>query len=405
MMKETKRGFDTQPQQEKSEKCITTASVKSGNSRHRRSHTSNSNLLFFPDSDRQYEGTQRKYSILIVDDQFTNRKVLEKLLLSIDFNLIVTSFNDPYKALEFSKLNTPDLVITDYKMPQMDGVELIRRFKRLPFCATVPMMVVTIVGDRAVRNEALQAGAMDFLTRPFDHQECLIRCRNLLTLRKQQLIINNRAQWLEEQVAKATQQIRVREKETLLRLGKAGEFRDEDTGNHVFRMAKYSRLIAEKLGMSEQECESVELSAPMHDIGKIGVSDLILLKPDKLTNEEFDQMKRHTTIGYEILKDSPSLYLQLGAVVALNHHERFDGFGYPAGLQGDHIPKVARIVAVADVYDALTSQRPYKNKWTHEQAISFIIEQSGKHFDPECVLALLAAQDSIINIGLQYYDG
>jgi len=322
----------------------------------------------------------------------------------MDFNLTVTSFEDPYEALEFSKLNTPDLVITDYKMPQLDGVEFIRRFRMLPFCISVPMMVVTIVGDRAVRNEALKAGAMDYLTRPFDHQECLIRCRNLLTLRKQQLIINNRAQWLEERVAKATQQIRMREKETLLRLGKAGEFRDEETGNHVLRMVKYSKFIAEKLDMTEQECESVELAAPMHDIGKIGVSDLILLKPGKLTSKEFSLMKQHTTIGYEILRNSPSPYLQLGAVIALNHHERFDGSGYPAGLKGEGIPLVARIVAVADVYDALTSRRPYKKKWTHEQAISFIIEKSGKHFDPECVRALRAAQDAIINISLQYHD-
>jgi two-component system response regulator RpfG len=405
MMKEIKMDFDAQSRNEEPYGHSFIDSVRSGNSKHSRSHSDNPNLLFFPDAGHQYEGKNRKYSIVIVDDQFTNRKVLEKLMLSIDFNLTVTTFGDPYKALEFSRLNTPDLVITDYKMPQMDGVELIRRFRKLPFCTAVPMMVVTIVGDRAVRNEALKAGAMDFLTRPFDHQECLIRCRNLLTLRKQQLIINNRAQWLEEQVAKATQQIRVREKETLLRLGKAGEFRDEDTGNHVLRMAKYSRLIAEKLGMTEQECDSVELAAPMHDIGKIGVSDLILLKPGKLTNEEFNQIKLHTTIGYEILKDSPSPYLQLGAVIALNHHEKFDGSGYPAGLRGEDIPRIARVVAVADVYDALTSRRPYKKKWTHEQAVTFIIEQSGKHFDPECVLVLLAAQDAIIDIGLQYYDG
>jgi two-component system response regulator RpfG len=378
--------------------------MKSGNSQHRRHHAGKPNLLFFPDNGNQYEGRHLKHSILIVDDQFTNRKILERLLSSMDFNLVVTSFGDPYEALEFSKLKTPDLVITDYKMPQMDGVEFIRRFRMLPFCMSVPMMVVTIVGDRTVRNEALKAGAMDYLTRPFDHQECLIRCRNLLTLRKQQLIINNRAQWLEEQVAKATQQIRIREKETLLRLGKAGEFRDEETGNHVFRMAKYSRFIAEKLGMTEQECESVELGAPMHDIGKIGVSDLILLKPGKLTTEEFSLMKQHTTIGYEILKNSPSPYLQLGAVIALNHHERFNGSGYPAGLKGEDIPQAARIVAVADVYDALTSQRPYKKKWTHDQAISLIIEQSGKHFDPECVLALLAAEDAIVDISLQYHD-
>ncbi len=250
--------------------------------------------------------SQRAATVVIIDDQSTGRKILKELVRTIERGLVVHSYAEPYAALEQVKAQPPDLVLTDYKMPGLDGVEFIRRFRAVPGCADVPLIMVTIVEDRRVRYEALEAGATDFLTRPIDHYECRARCRNLLMLRKQQRIIKDRARWLEQQVAVATRQIRTREQETLLRLAKAGEYRDEETGNHVLRMAKYSRLLAEAMGLIDSECDDIELAAPMHDIGKIGIPDDILLKRGRLTAVEFEIIKAHQTNGHENIKDSPS---------------------------------------------------------------------------------------------------
>jgi len=347
---------------------------------------------------------QRRPIVLIVDDQFTGRKILERLIQSIDPTLQVESYADPYEALERAAYTTPDLVLTDYKMPDLDGVDFIRNFRTTLSCVDVPLVMVTVVDDPEVRYRALDAGATDFLVRPIDQYECRARCKNLLMLRKQQKIIQNRASWLEEQVSAATRQIRNREKETLLRLAKAGEYRDGGTGNHVLRMAKYSRLIAEQLALSAGECEEIELAAPMHDIGKIGISDNILLKPGMLNVKEREIMDNHTIIGHEILKDSPSRYLQLGAVIALAHHEKYNGTGYPKRLQGNEIPLSARIVAVADVYDALTTSRPYKSPWSSEDAIDYIREQNGEHFDPQCTKAFLDKIGEVHDIKLCLQD-
>jgi two-component system response regulator RpfG len=255
-----------------------------------------------------------------------------------------------------------------------------------------------------IRHKALELGATDFLNKPIDHTECRARFRNLLKLQQQRLIIEGRANWLEEKVAEATQAIRIREHETLLRLGKAGEYRDEETGNHVIRMAKYSRLVAEQLGLNEAECEAIELAAPMHDIGKIGIPDQILLKPGRLSVEEFAVIKQHTRIGYEILRDSPSQYLQMGAVIALGHHEKFNGSGYPQALRGEDIPLVARIVAVADVYDALSSRRCYKPAWSRNDVLTTLNEQSGQHFDPCCVQAFISRLEEVHTIQSRFAD-
>jgi two-component system response regulator RpfG len=336
--------------------------------------------------------------VMIVDDQFTGRKILEELVYSIDRGLLAESFADPRDALARAAERTPDLILTDYKMPEMDGVEFTRQIRAIPGCQDVPLVVVTVVEERRIRYEALEAGATDFLTRPIDHHECRARCRNLLTLRRQQQIIKDRARWLEQQVAVATSKIQVREQETLLRLAKAGEYRDDTTGNHILRMAKYSRLVASELGLSEGDCDEIELAAPMHDIGKIGIPDNILLKRGRLTDSEFRVMQTHTLNGYEMLRDSPSRYLQQGAVIALCHHERYDGTGYPHGLRGEAIPLPARIVAVADVFDALVSERPYKTAWRLADAFDYLREQDGRHFDPACVQAFLRREDAVREI-------
>jgi two-component system response regulator RpfG len=266
------------------------------------------------------------------------------------------------------------------------------------------MVMVTVHDDRKVRYAALDAGITDFLTKPIDTRECLARCRNLLTLRRQQLALEDKGRLLEGMVHEATQEVRSREKETLFRLAKAGEFRDEETGNHVIRMARYSRLIAESIGLDVQESETIELAAPLHDIGKIGLPDQILLKEGKLTAEELRVMQQHPVIGYEILKDSPSKYLRMGALIALGHHEKFDGSGYPYGLVGDHIPLPARIVAVADVYDALTSKRPYKAAWLSEEAFKYLQAHRESHFDPALVDAFLSVRGEALRIQEELKD-
>ena len=190
----------------------------------------------------------------------------------------------------------------------------------------------------------------------------------------------------------------MRERETLLRLARAGEYRDEETGNHIIRMAKYSRIIAEELGLSRDDAEVIEMAAPMHDIGKIGIRDDILLKPGKLTSEEFEIMKTHTIIGHDILKDSPSKFLQMGGIIALGHHEKYDGSGYPYGKKGEEIPIEARIVAVADVFDALVSERPYKNAWPTHAALEYMDSHRGRHFDPEILDAFKSQIDAVAKI-------
>ncbi len=337
-------------------------------------------------------------TVLIIDDQSTGRVILEEIMRSIDPNLRIQSFSDPRVALEWAKGRPVDLILTDYKMPQMDGVEAIRRFRANPACTDVPIVVVTVVEDRDIRYRALEAGATDFINKPVDQYECRARCRNLLVLRRQQIMLRDRAQLLEQQVGEAVREVQVRERETLFRLARAGEFRDLDTGNHVLRMAKFSRLIAEKLGLLEDECDLIEFAAPMHDIGKIGIADTVLHKRGTLDSQEREVMRLHPRIGYDILKDSPSKYLRLGAVIALRHHEKFDGTGYPDALIGEDIPLEARIVAVADVFDALTSHRPYKSAWSAEDALKYLDQQRGFHFDPRCVDAFRLQLDKVLAV-------
>ncbi|MEQ1661708.1 MAG: HD domain-containing phosphohydrolase [Thiobacillus sp.] len=336
--------------------------------------------------------------VMIVDDRSTARSLLEGLARTLEPGIQVVSFADPQEALADMQLAVPDIIITDYRMPSMDGIEFTRRIRADRRLTDIPIIIVTVVDDRQIRYQALENGATDFLTRPIDPQECRARCINLLALRRSQKAITDRAQWLEDQVMQATREVRTRERETLMKLAKAGEYRDQETGNHIIRMSKYSRLIAEELKLTAMECDEIEASAPMHDIGKIGIPDHILLKPGPHTPEEQAIMRTHPVLGHEILAGSPSRYLQMGAVIALSHHERWDGTGYPQGLAGEAIPLPARIVAIGDVFDALTSVRPYKKAWSFQEALALIKAESGKHFDPACVLAFEKRIDAVAAI-------
>ncbi len=341
-------------------------------------------------------------TVLIIDDQSVSRMILSELIGSIQGDIRVEAFGSPIVALEWAKTHSVDLVLTDFKMPVMNGVEFTQWFRQIPVCADVPVIVVTCVDDKAVKYRALEAGATDFLSKPIDHYECRARCRNLLKLRQQQQLIKERAKSLEQEVLNNTTTILQREKETLIRLAQVGEYRggEEDIG-HVYRVARYARLIAETLGFEAYRCDIIEQAASLHDIGNVGIPDRILLKPGKLNAQEWETVKTHTAIGYEILHQSSSCFLGVGAIIARSHHERYDGSGYPQALKGEEIPIQARIVAIADVYDVLCSRRIYKQAWSIEQASGYIKAERGRHFDPGCVDAFLANRDKLPAIALE----
>lgn len=337
-------------------------------------------------------------TVVVIDDEFTSRAILERIVHGIQKNITVKTFADPIAAMAWVGANQPDLILVDYVMKGMTGLEVVQHVRQISSLESVPIVVVTSTEERNVRYQALESGATDFITKPIDPYECSVRCRNILSLRMHQKIILNRSLFLEKAIADATEQIRQRELETLLKLAKAGEHRDRETGNHIMRMAKYSRLIAEALDLTREQCDLLEVAAPMHDIGKVGIPDHVLLKPGKLSVEELDIMRTHARIGHQILQHSPSKYLSLGAEIALGHHERYDGSGYPDGLKGEAIPLESRIVAVADVYDALTSPRPYKNAWSGEEGLAHLIANKGTHFDPDCVDAFVFQYSNVILI-------
>jgi len=328
-----------------------------------------------------------KNNVLIIDDQATSRAILEEVARNLDDNVRVASFGRPIDAVVWAATNVADLVLIDYLMPEMNGIDLARRLRGFVGYEHVPFVMVTVKDERKVRYDALDAGITDFLNKPIDTRECLARCRNLMTLRRQQLILEDRHRMLETLVQEATREVRDREWETLIRLARAGEFRDSETGNHVIRMARYSALIAKAIGMDADYVETIERAAPLHDIGKIGIPDHVLRKTGPLNDEERDQMRRHPQMGYEILKESPSKYLRMGALIALGHHEKVDGSGYPNGSLREGIPLPARIVAVADVFDALTTVRPYKGAWSSDLAFDYLLSHAGAHFDGHLVEA------------------
>lgn len=342
-------------------------------------------------------------TVLVVDDVPMNVALLCHLLGKIE-NCKARSFLAPEPALAWCEENIPDVVMVDFMMPVMDGIEFIRRFRCIYGCQDIPILMITANDEVELRYQALDAGANDFLIKPIDKIEFLARSKNMLALRKNQRYLEDRAAWLDVEVRKATADIRERERETVLRLCKAADSRDPETGAHIVRMANYSRVIAAQLGLSETDQQLILESAPMHDIGKVGIPDHILLKPGKLSVDEFAIMKTHAFLGYEILAGSESDMLQAGAQIALAHHEKYDGTGYPKGLIGDDIPIFARIVAVADVFDALTSERPYKSAWENDRALALLHEGSGKHFDPKCVEAFVSGWPQILEIKNRYRE-
>ena len=343
------------------------------------------------------------HTVLIIDDSDINLTLIKALVLKLG-ECSPVLFANPLKALDWCRDNIPDLVIVDYMMPDMDGLKFINAFRALHGRNEIPVLMVTANDQKDIRYDALLGGANDFLTKPIDRIEFSARARNMLSLRSGQKFLADRAEHLASLVDEQTREIRDREKELIFRMSRAAEFRDPETGAHIQRMAHYSQVITRALGLDAKTQKLILEAAPMHDVGKIGIPDYILLKPGKLTPEEFEVMKGHARLGYELLKDSGSETLRAGAEVAISHHEKYDGSGYPHGLQGNKIPIFGRIVAVADVFDALTSERPYKKAWTIEDACRFLENGRGSHFDPMCVEAFLACKDEILDIRLRFKD-
>ncbi|MCK9538667.1 HD domain-containing phosphohydrolase [Dokdonella sp.] len=337
-------------------------------------------------------------NVLIVDDQNSARTMLRHVVEAIGPGVHATDFANPVAALQWSEQHVADLVLLDYRMPEMDGLEFARRFRRPLSRRDVPIVLISVVGDEPLRNAALDAGVIDFMVKPVRPRELRSRCKNLLQLRQHGESLKERAHSLQQRVLEGLHEVEQRERETLYRLAKAAEIRDPGAGLSLLRMSHYTEAVAEAMGLPEDEVGILTLAAPLHDIGKIGIPDAVLLKRGRLDDAEMAIMRRHPVIGHEVLRDSSSRFVQQAAMVALRHHERWDGSGYPDGLAGEAIPLGARIVAVADVFDALTSERPYKAAWGPDEAFAYMAAHRGTLFDKACVDALLGSRARMLDI-------
>ena len=347
--------------------------------------------------------------ILVVDDQVSNLLVLESMLLPLGYH--VEMAKNGLEALKKVAENSPDLVLLDILMPLMDGFETCRKIKANPDTQNIPVVMVTALVAVEDRVKALEAGADDFLTKPVDKTEVRARVKSLLKVKAYNDFMKGYQQELEDEVTRQTEELReaflglkTASLETIVRLSRAAEYKDEDTGAHVLRMCHYAAAIARRVGLSEEHADKILHAAPMHDIGKIGIPDKILMKPGKLTDKEWEIMKQHTVIGRNILSGSEAEEIKLGEIIAYTHHEKWGGNGYPQGLKGEDIPIESRIVTVADVFDALTSKRPYKEAFPLEKAYEIIREESGKHFEPQVVDAFFLIKNDILEIMNKFID-
>lgn len=338
-----------------------------------------------------------KRKVVVVDDDRTNLMLMEMLFRSFT-DCEVLTFTSAVQALASLVTQDFEVAIVDYMMPEMDGVSFVKQLRMQERHADKPIVMVTADKETDVRLAALDAGAVDFLQKPIEPIEFRVRMKNLLRLSEAQRKLSDRAAWLNTEVEKATRTLRHREEEIIRRLSRAAGYKDMETALHTIRMARYCSTLAGQLGASPEYCRDMQLAAPMHDIGKVGIPDSILGKPGALTDEEREEMKKHTLIGAEILANSNCDLLRFAAEIALSHHERWDGRGYPFGKAGTDIPLSGRIAAVADVFDALTTERPYKDAWPVERAFLYLREQAGRQFDPDCVAAFERCRDEIIAI-------
>jgi putative two-component system response regulator len=325
--------------------------------------------------------------VLIVDDEPNNVDLLRRVLQRAGLSKIETTC-DPREAAALYVRFRPDLILLDLHMPHLSGIEVMDELNQIAEASYLPILVLTADLTQEARQEALSRGAKDFLNKPFSQEEVLLRIGTLLETRFLYLQIQSQNQMLEVKVRERTRALEAAQIEIIERLAKAAEFRDDNTGQHTERVGQMAALLARKIGLPDAQVALIRRAAPLHDVGKLGVPDAILLKQGRLTPDEFDIVKTHTTIGARILSGSRFPLLQLAEEIALSHHERWDGSGY-AGVARDRIPLAGRVVAVADVFDALTQQRPYKEAWPIGEALAELDRERGCQFDPQLVDAFL----------------
>lgn len=321
-----------------------------------------------------------KAKVLIIDDEPTNLQILNEILKN---DYILFFAKDAEKGWELANRESPDLILLDVMMPEVTGYELIQRLKENQNTRYIPVIFVTALTDVGDEEKGFKLGAVDYITKPVSPSIVKARVKTHLSLVD-------------------SEEVKITRLQIIQRLGMASEYKDNETGMHVIRMSHYSKTLALAIGYSEEGAEEILNAAPMHDVGKIGIPDSIIQKPGKLTEEEWQIMKRHPQIGAEIIGDHHSSLLKLAKSIALTHHEKYDGTGYPYQLKGEKIPLEGRIIAIADVFDALTTVRPYKKAWEVEDALSYLQKESGTHFDPQLVKEFLKVLPKVLEIKAEW---
>ncbi len=363
--------------------------------------------------------------IAVIDDEVMNIEVVQGFLEHEGYkNFFRTT--DATKALDLIRTVNPDVVLLDVMMPEVSGLEILAAMRADEQMFHIPVIVLTAAAGSETKLKALELGSSDFLAKPVDASELLLRLRNVLAVKSYQDQLANHSYELEQKVRKRTKDLVASRQRIIHCLARAAEFRDDDTGHHVTRVGKYTAVIANELGFNAQAVDLLEQAAKLHDIGKIGVPDAVLLKEAKLEAAEFDEIKRHCSIGNSIINPTPGRdieayrkhtqigaslleeegypVMELAAVIAQTHHEKWDGSGYPLGLKGENIPIEGRITAVADVFDALSSKRPYKPAFTREKCFGILEEGRGSHFDPKVLDAFFARSEEIVGIQINYAE-
>ncbi|MBU0676257.1 MAG: response regulator [Proteobacteria bacterium] len=342
-----------------------------------------------------------KSRLLIIDDNPANVELLEKTLSAQGYSSVL-SITDPRKAEKLYRAYKPHLVLLDINMPYLDGYQVMAQIRHIEGSSYIPVLVLTALQDKQTRLQALSEGAQDFLTKPFDKVETLTRIENMLRIRLLHNEVQEQNILLEKTVRERTLELHDTRLEIIYRLGRAAEYRDNETGEHLVRLSHMCVLLGKLCGKSDLEADLLFNASPMHDIGKIGIPDSILLKPGQLTMEEWKIMQTHTTIGADLLDGHDSELMVLARDIALTHHEKWDGTGYPHNLKGLEIPFESRITGIVDVFDGLTSKRPYKVPYPIESSCTIIADERGKHFDPELTDIFLKNIDEFIEIYHQF---
>ncbi|WP_153558809.1 HD domain-containing phosphohydrolase [Roseimaritima sediminicola] len=363
--------------------------------------------------------------VLILDDELANVRVLKRYLEGSGYTNIQTS-TDSTIAMQWFEQQRPDLLLLDVMMPEVSGIDLLGQLRQHPRLRFLPVLIITANADDETKRTCLTLGATDFLAKPVDPNDLLPRVRNTLIMRSYQNQMARYAQQLEQRVAERTRELECSRREVVECLARAAEYRDTETGNHVVRVGRFAGIIAKRMGFSAEQVSNIELAAQLHDVGKIAIPDAVLHKPGRLDPDEFDFIKRHAAIGHSIIRaHSPaetetlrrhvmaggqllaaqaSPLLRLASTIALSHHERWDGTGYPLGLKGEDIPLEARITSVADVYDALSSARPYKDPMPREKCFQILEEGRGTQFDPRVLDSFFAGSEEVIRVQLELVD-